>query len=181
MANTHSVDGLVSVAVSALIALLGGGIIPAAVAAPSPSPGDGSAASQLPLPLWWGSLTVAREGTDLMTVTVTPQWVLSGIGPSGPGTVLWPGVPGLTISPQWVVFGTCTRVGSPQPGFVAGTIGSDGSTTLRFYSLPTPPLAQQQAAVGVTSLGSDGLLHGSLTVVQGPDLNDTFNIVPDHP
>jgi hypothetical protein len=163
---------LFSVLLSMLVVrLVAGGGLPAAVAADSdrsasltvaPLPLGGSVAVNATPPLWWGNLNVARGGVDLVTTTITPQFELTG-----------PGF-GMPFNVEWVVLGTCTRIGSPQPGFMAGTIAADGTTTLRFYGLPEPPLAQQQVAVGVTTLGADGLLHGTVKVVQGPDLNDTF-------
>lgn len=156
---------------SALLALFFGGSVPVAVADPSspplpalpsvsspPSIGSAGASSSL----WWGSLHIARGGTDLVTVMISPRL---GTGP--------------IIVPQWAVSGTWMRVGGGQLNRVSGTIGSDGRATLVFW-VPGEPAVNRQVSVGVAGVGFDGRLYGTVTVVQGPDLYDTFSFVLNH-
>jgi hypothetical protein len=142
--------------------------LPALPSFPVTPPLTPIAISSAPPTLWWGTLNVARGGTDLVTVTITPQ--------PDPGT----GLPGLLAGPQWAVFGTWTRVCSSQQNLVAGTIGNDGRTVLTFWRPGVTP-SDQQLAIGTAGVGFDGRLYGAVQVVQGPDLNDTFSFVLDHP
>jgi hypothetical protein len=117
--------------------------------------------------LWWGTLQVTGGGLDLMTVTITHQ--------RGPGS----DSPTPATGRQWTVFGTWSPVCSTGQNLVAGTIDSDGKTILVF-SIPGTPLSDNQLTVGTVEAGTDGRLYGLVTVVQGPDLNNTFSFVLGH-